>query len=292
MLIMEATDRSSREAIRFELPEKISEITTARFVEYQNTVALSKPKSMIDYEEADEETRKELLTKMSTADIAVDWTEWIIQFAKFWTKLPDDYIVQLREEEVLFIYKIVNSAVASFVYDADRTFVKLDNKEFKYPPAPLNPLVNEREYMKGSRIIDTFEALQFEKYWKQLGNSNWSSLPYILAVLLRREGEELPVSSIKRELFIAERAKLFEQLPLDESLNLVFFLTIQKNILKKDFDMYSILKRMGLEVPQGISYGTGLGLNSFLNELQKVNFLKRLTALRWKRHNRRSATKH
>jgi|GEM_PF-4783391 len=292
MLILEATHRTSRQAVQFSLPQTIGDIKLKRFIEYQNTIALKKPATMQAYQDATEEERIELLATFSPTEISVVWMEWLYDFAKFWTGLSEEMIAQLREEEIHFIHKVVNTSIDEFRWNETKDSIQLGEEKYYYPPAPVNPLVNQVEFMKGSRIIDTLEALQFEMYWKQLGESKWAVLPHIIAILCKRQGEELPLKSLEREKFIAQRAKEFEQLPLDEALNLAFFLSSRKHTYQKDLSLFLTLKQKGFAIPEGFSFGKNMDFELYLKELQRANSFYRRVFLPTIAHKWQSVTKH
>lgn len=81
---------------------------------------------------------------------------------------------------------------------------------------------------------DPFGQLEFEADTK------------MMAILLRREGEELPVNKIKRDAFIRERAEYFKDLPMTVVLDVTFFLTRISRVLKKSLYIQRSLKERPL----------------------------------------------
>ena len=255
MLILEVTKASTGERTEFTLEENLSEITLGRFVQFKNKIDFKKPESLQQFEEADEAQRLELMKKMDQSLFVNEWRDFMLDVARFWTQLPEDYLAELTEEEVIFVYHLINRHVFTFQYDENKTGFQLDGETYHYPPAAINPFSTQRDYMKGTRVIDSIEAMQFEMYYRQLGESRWAVLPHVAAILCKKEGEQLPLKSSEREQWIADRAKLFEQLPMDEALNIAFFLITQNRISSNVSKLYSTLNALGLRNPVEINFG-------------------------------------
>ncbi len=234
MIVIEVTNQSTGESKQFSVESSIDEITLIRFVNFKETVDVNKPQSLLDYEEADEEERKELLFSTGMEEI-IKWNDYFVSFVQYWLKMPDEWVSNLSEEQINFLYKLVNDCFLAFDY-VQKTSFTFKGENYYYPNESLNPFVNQKEYFKGNRVIDAVESLQFEMFAEQLGKSKWKVLPNIIAVLCKHKDEELPLKSLAREKWIAERSKLFEELPVSEALNVAFFLLRRKNTSLEDLN--------------------------------------------------------
>lgn len=292
MLVLEVTKTTTGEKAEFRLQENLAEVSLGRFVEFKNTVDSQKPASLDEFESATEEQRLELMKKMDANLFVNEWREYMLNVARFWTELPDYFLGELTEEEVIFIYHLINRHVFSFTYNEAKTSFELKGETYYYPPAAINHFSNQRDYMKGVRVIDSIEAMQFEMYYRQLGESRWAVLPYVAAVLCKKQGEQLPLKSADREQWIAERAKLFEQLPMDEAMNVAFFLIMRNRISTNVSKLYSTLSAMAPRTPVAISFGKNtVGAPASKNWLSRAfSVVQALPHLRL--HNWQSATKH
>lgn len=280
MLVLEVTNAAG-EAKEFQVEESIQEITLGKFVRFQNDVAITKPASLSAYEEADESGREELLKDIDVDQITSDWRNYFIAVVAFWTQLEEKWISALTEEEVIFVYNLINGHVFNYKPDESKDSFTLNSTGYYFPSSPISAFSKQKEYMKGTRVIDSIEAMQFEMYYKQLGPTKWSVLPHIIALLCKRQGEQLPLKQTEREEWIQERATLMEALPLSDALNLAFFLRRRNSIWIRDFALYSILQSQGLQVPEGFNFGKNTVGLRVLNKSLQVNSSWWTATLQW-----------
>lgn len=226
----------------FSVPQ-IQDITVSRFVKFQEDVMTLKPQSLAEYEsEQDEVKSKLLIDKIEPEEIINEWGDHYLRVVQFWTKIPLELLSLLTREQSSWVYKVMTMTLLRHKHDPNKMSFSHKGMTFLFPPAFENNLIKgQKDYMKGTRIIDMVEAFQFEKFGTQLSKSEWGSLPFIIAILCRQKGEELPVMSADREKFIGERKMIMDSLPLQHAFDVAFFLTSQKLISKKYSDLFSLL---------------------------------------------------
>lgn len=242
MLVFEVSDNAGLSK-KFNAPESISEITLGEFIKFQETIHAEKPKTLVGYEAIDDEAeRLKFISTVSDEEIVVKWTEYYVRFVQYFTKLPDKYALNLEREQVSWLYKLISLSILTHTYNEEKDSFTHKGQTYFYPPAPLSPLNLKKQYLKGSRVIDVIEAFQYEKFSKQLSVSQWGVLPYLIAILCKKENEQLPLKTTERELWLAERKQEFETLPLSDAFDVGFFLTKQKVISENLSPLYSLLQ--------------------------------------------------
>lgn len=272
MILIEITKRSDGTKREFQFEESLSEVTLKRFVDFKEKVESKKPKSLTDYEECKAEKREELVKGMDLKEFD-KWQDYFVEFAKYWANIPDEFAVELTEEEISFLYANVNRCLTQIAFDESKTSFKFKGEVYQYPQAPLNPFYQTKEYMKGNRLIDTITAMQFDMFATQLGKSQWNVLPKIIAIICKKKGEEMPLNSVIREKWIDERSRLFDTLSLEEALNVAFFLSCRKIIYLKDSSQYSNLLLQDQLIKALSKFGNDTGGKQFTNRLQRQESL-------------------
>lgn len=227
----------------YKFPETLSEITLGKFIDYQEKIEVFKPKSLVEFEErTNPEDRKKLAEDETSIIVIVnEWLPFLVKFIVYWTNMPNNVATLISVHEAFWLYSVINQNINSFVFDAEKRSFNVGEQSFEYPKRPINKFTGEKEYLKGTRIIEVIEAFQFELYADQLSKSKFGALPYIIGILCRKENEPLPIDMEQREEFISQRAEIMKELPLDEALNFSFFLPTLNNILKNDSVLYGKL---------------------------------------------------
>ena len=223
----------------YKYPECLSEITLGKFIQYEEAVAIDKPESLQNLESIkDEDERKKYLAELSDQSITQDWLLFFVDFICFWTDAPEEEVQRIGSHEAIWMYGLINQYISNFEFDKDKTYIDFKGDKYYYPKAPINVFSKEKEYLKGTKIIEVIEAFSFEQYAEQLSKSNYGVLPFLIAILCRKENETLPLRQDEREEFINDRAQMFRELPMDEVLNFAFFLPMQRRFSKKDSSHY------------------------------------------------------
>ena len=242
MIVIEVSDNEGLSK-KFNVPEGINEITLGEFIKFQETIHAQKPKTLVGYEAIEDETeRLKFISTVTEEDIVINWTEYYVKFVQYFTKLPDKFALNLEREQVSWLYKLISLSILTHTYNEEKDSFTHKGQIYFYPPAPLSPVNLKKQYLKGTRVIDVIESFQYEKFSKQLSVSQWGVLPYILAILCKKENEQLPLKTTERELWLAERKQEFETLPLSEAFDVGFFLTKQKVISENLSPLFSLLQ--------------------------------------------------
>ena len=230
MLRYEIIENKTGMATEVAMPAALSEIPLGKFVKYMETVELSKPDTMTTMQslKTDKEVQ-DYVSKLTQEDLLA-WQQYRIKTVQYWTGISDQMMAGMPVDDVILMAKMFEVMITDINVDAGARSFKLNGEEYLYPPAMTNGYTDTKEYMRGSRVIDLIEALQFDSYSEQLGKSKWPALLSIIAILCKKKDEDLPLDSAERSRWISQRAKIMEDLPTSEALNVAFFLLRQKHI--------------------------------------------------------------
>lgn len=107
-------------------------------------------------------------------------------------------------------------------------FLKWKGEKYYIEPDRANRLLDQKAYTNG----EVLESLEFNRKTAEAikqkgdpqGNLAFTVTLQQMAILLRKEGEVLPMHEGKRKAFIESRAKLFAELPFDVVIKVRFFL--------------------------------------------------------------------
>lgn len=92
------------------------------------------------------------------------------------------------------------------------------------------------------------EAAQYEEYVADVAGGNWSRMPYVMAVLLKPEGEKFDPYTFDE--IVEERAEIMRGLTMDVVYQVSFFLLARNESLKTD-SLISMLARLLATYKQG-----------------------------------------
>lgn len=260
MIVFEVKN-SLGEVKKFGFEESLKEITLRRFIDFKENVEVAKPESLLLYEQAQTKSDKSKILKSYSLDEITDpWNDYTIAFVKFWTGITDDIIAGMKLEDVVYLYAIINNYFDRIDLKEDKLFFEFKGEKYYYPTSLVNPFSKQKDYMKGSTMVDVIETMQFELFFNAVGTSRWSILPNVVAILCKKENERLPIQSGERETWIAQRAKLMEELPVSDALDVAFFLLKRKNISERDLNKYSTLAPVqAFPIPEPLIFGKNTG---------------------------------
>lgn len=242
MIVLEVSG-FKEEPLKYNCPEGLHEITLGKFIKFKETVDKAKPKTLAEYESIENETEKQkFLESVDPEEIVNAWTDYYVSFVQFFTGIEDEVAAIMEREQVSFVYKLINLSILSYQYNDNKTEFTHKGETYYFPPAPLSQISRRKEPMKGTRVIDTIEAFQYDKFSAAISKSDWGVLPIIIAILCKRKDEEMPLKTTLRENWLMTRKKIFETLPLNEALDVAFFLTGQRRISESLSPLFSILQ--------------------------------------------------
>jgi hypothetical protein len=240
--------QSHNSNMSFSFPESARETTLGKYIAYKKEIEPGKPQSLCDYEEAAYDVQ--MLDALPLKEITEAWTVYYISFISFWTGIPQDALALTAVQEVAELYKLILQSVAAFEQQPGQTSFRHLGQEYYYPAHSVNAITLEEEYLRSAKVIEVIEALQFEEQYSKLKEGYWEALPYIIAILCRRDKEQLPLDGQAREAFMADRAALFDTLPLQDALNFAFFLPALKLSAAGDGSPYLTLRQKGCPLLQ------------------------------------------
>ena len=94
-------------------------------------------------------------------------------------------------------------------------------KKYYLPKSKVDYFGNEIEMAEAS-FGEVVEAMQIQEMDKSFQENNFKVLPYQIAMLCRRKGEDY------NDQIVKERAEVFKELPMDVVWQVAFFLIRQK----------------------------------------------------------------
>jgi hypothetical protein len=138
----------------------------------------------------------------------------------------------LTENDILYCYSHILKLVSDYksTHDKGTDYVVLiDGIEYVITVEQFNYMLNE-----SLSVVETVEFLEVDRWVhnamqtaKELSNLEFNLGLSQLAILLRKRGEQLPISKSKRDAFIEQRKLIFQELPLSTVLDIrAFFLSI------------------------------------------------------------------
>jgi len=260
--------QSHGSSLPFSFPESARETTLGTYIAYKTTVEAHKPKSLSDYEEADYDSA--ILEALPLKEITEAWPAYYISFISFWAGIPSDVLALTALHEVTALYKLITVSVAAFDQQSQQLSFTHQGQQYLYPSQGTNAISGQIEYLRSASVLEVVEAMQFEEQYGKLKEGYWSALPFIIAILCRRAGEQLPLDAVAREAFLAERAQLFHSLPLQEALNVAFFLPASRHSAANGGSPYSIQPQGESPLPQAKNTGVNMDGTSTWKALQKV----------------------
>lgn len=95
------------------------------------------------------------------------------------------------------------------------------------------------KFMEKSTFIEFAEAAQYEEHSASLAAGNWNALPYVMAVIVRPEGEAFNAENIEA------RAEYFLNWTMADAMQVAFFLLKRSESLSIDSAIYSLARKAG-----------------------------------------------
>jgi hypothetical protein len=259
MIKFQITDNKGGQPQILEFEESLTEVTLRRFIDFKEKVEVLKPENLAKFESLNEQERFQLLADISLEEIETKWNDYTIEFVKFWAGISDHVIARMSYEDVFHIYSIINNLFSKIQISENEEFFEFQKERYYYPQSPPNAYSGSKDYLKSNRMVDVIEAMQFELFSSAIGETKWSVLPNIIAILCKKKDEELPIKTAEREQWIAKRAKLFEQLPVNVALNAAFFLLKRKRVSESALSKYSTLPPVeAFRIPERPSFGKSM----------------------------------
>ena len=226
MTHIEVYKAGTKEVIaEFDLPDSPAEVTLEQFIEFRVT----------ELDESKKHPNNFLIpmTKAVSVFTGVD----VEQLAK---AAIGDKDAKVTTGDVLPLYKHISESLLTWkpellTDDGERTIIY--NEEEYYLPAVFKKENGEIEHPKLSvyEVVELDELLRLskiktdEEYKGEVPASLWfADYRNILAVLLRKKGEQLPLDDVKRDEFIRERARHFANIDFQTAAYVDFFLASTK----------------------------------------------------------------
>lgn len=124
------------------------------------------------------------------------------------------------------------NALANFEYEPGRSAFLIDGKTWVLPS----------EHMAKSTFGEFAEAAQYEDFSADVAGGNWAKMPYVMAVLLKPEGEEFDPYTF--DGIVEQRAEIMRGLTMDVVYQCSFFLLERNEKLRADSLIYSVARML------------------------------------------------
>lgn len=200
------------------IPQTVSDIKLKDFITWTEIEAAEMPTELRQIvEEQDPEKKKFMAGRLSKRAYIKKVVPYYIRVLNTVTGIPISTLKGDRMHEgapVIFIedwyWQTVN-ALAKFEFDPGKTRFVIGGDPWTLP----------EEHMKKSTFGEFAEAAQYEDYAADVAAGNWGRMPYVMAVLLRPEGEEF--DPYRFDEIVEERAEIMRKQSMDTVYQVSFF---------------------------------------------------------------------
>lgn len=220
----------------YRLPTTVDDVVLKDFIEWTEIESAEMPKELRQItEEPDHEKRKFMVARLSKRAYIFRLVPYYIKIVSLISGIPESVLKGDRKREgapvqviEAWYWQTVN-ALAAFKHDAGRRRFLIDGEAWELPA----------EHMKGSAFGEFAEAAQYEDYAADVAAGNWSRMPYVMAVLLKKEGEQYDPDLWGNESFVEQRAEIMRQQTMGLVYQVSFFLLQLNESLKIDSLIYT-----------------------------------------------------
>ena len=229
MLIAEIESGSTTYTLR--IPDKASEYTLDKLIQYEQKIEANKPEVLKKLEEIEEEEdRKDYLDSIGIEELESKTLSYYLREIHFFTEMSTNLLSSIPVKskdnyDVFSLRDLIRKPIIITKPEEISSFMYL-GKEYFLPPAPPNLFdSSQKDYMRGSKIGEYATASELLRSLKKMNRGSIEGLLNVIAVICRRKNEEFPVYPDEQTKFIQDRIKLFRGLDYQTALNVGFFLT-------------------------------------------------------------------
>lgn len=221
----------------YSLPTTVQDITLATFIRWTETEETEMPIELrAIVTETDPEKKRLKASRLPKRTYIRKLVPYYAKIISIVSGIPETVLLGDRQHEgapvmVLdeWYWQTVN-ALAQFEYEPGRNTFLIDEQRWSLPA----------EHMAKSTFGEFAEAAQYEEFSADVAGGNWAKMPYVMAVLLRPEGEEFNPYTFDN--IVEERAEIMRGLTMDLVYQVSFFLLERNEKLRADSLIYSIAR--------------------------------------------------
>jgi len=218
----------------YRLPTRCQDIALRTFVEWTEAEENEMPAELrAIVSETDPEKKRLKAGRLPKRTYIRKLVPYYAKVISIVSGIPERVLLGDRQHEgapVVFLdewyWQTVN-ALAEFEYEPGRRAFLIDGKTWVLPS----------ENMSKSTFGEFAEAAQYEEFSADVAGGNWQKMPYVMAVLLKPEGEEFDPYTFDN--IVEARAEIMRGLTMDVVYQVSFFLLERNEKLRADSLIYS-----------------------------------------------------
>lgn len=193
----------------FTVPEEWSEITLEKYAVFIDAVNELQKKLKEDDNE-----------DIGFYQIVLEYREYFNKLFQTFTGIEPSIIDRIKADNIYTTYMYIMNFLKEPEYNKIDSFT-FKRKKYYLPKSKVDYFGNEIEMAEAS-FGEVVEAMQIQEMDKSFQENNFKVLPYQIAMLCRRKGEDY------NDQIVKERAEVFKELPMDVVWQVAFFLIKQK----------------------------------------------------------------
>ena len=193
----------------FTVPEEWSEITLEKYAVFIDAVNKLQKKLKEDDNE-----------DIGFYQIVLEYREYFNNLFQTFTGIEPSIIDRIKADNIYTTYMYIMNFLKEPEYNKIDSFT-FKKKKYYLPKSKVDYFGNEIEMAQAS-FGEVVEAMQIQEMDKSFQENNFKVLPYQIAMLCRRKGEDY------NDQIVKERAEVFKELPMDVVWQVAFFLIRQK----------------------------------------------------------------
>ena len=218
----------------YRLPTTVSDITLDTFIRWTECEDAEMPAELRTIiAETDPKTKQLKASRLPKRVYIRKLVPYYAKIVGIVSGIPEKVLLGDRQHEgapVLMLdawyWQTVN-ALAKFEYQPGRSSFQVNGKTWTLPA----------EYMQKTTFGEFAEAAQYEEFAADVAGGNWSKMPYVMAVLLKPEGEEFDPYTFDN--IAEERAEIMRGMTMDVVYQVSFFLLERNERSRTDSLIYS-----------------------------------------------------
>lgn len=239
----------------YRLPQKASEVTVERFIEFQKTVESKKPETLLKYESLEGESeRNEYLSKLDDDEVNVAWVSYYMREIAFWCNMNMEHAAQLPvniqgeplpgEVDLFGLRAMLHQAfmIPDELEEEIESF-KHNGKTYYLPEMSPALIGDGEDYMRKTTIGEFATASELRRVFNMQHEGSIEGLLYLLAVLCKKKNEKFPVMPDEQTQYIRDRVNELKDIDLQTALKVGFFLTMRRLPSKAVFPSFPGLEK-------------------------------------------------
>lgn len=231
----------------YRLPLFASDITLEKFIDLVKLEQAEMPEELKQViEEPDIEQRRWKAGRMPKRIYARKIVPYYAKAISTVTGVPEKVLLGDKKHDgapvrliETWYWNMVNS-LARFKPDTGKDSFLIDGERWVLP----------KENMKSSTFGEFAEAAQYEEYQADAAAGNWDKMPFVMAILLKPEGEQYDPYTFGNDDFIEGRAEIMKRQTMDLVYQVSFFLLRRSENSKTDSLIYTISRLLATYKPE------------------------------------------